>query len=208
MMRRALSARRRTSTSKSCKFPVRSSQAPCHPEPILCGWAHGLTVKSFLCAAVTIAPDKSTIRFAHSPLHNRVRFDLHQHLRRNQFTHLDHARRGPYILEKFPMRLPYFFPLGNVSHKHARSYHVLQTRSRPTQCRLNVKKNLYYLRVRVANTDNLPVRSRRGCSCNADMVAHAHRPRVTHNRLPWPRARNILSWHLEPLSSRISCGFS
>src|SRR5258708_17621131 len=59
--------------------------------------------------------------------HHRVRLDLHQHFRRNQLAYFHHARRRPYLSEKFPMCSPRLFPFGDVGHIDTRPHHVLQS---------------------------------------------------------------------------------
>ncbi len=46
--------------------------------------------------------------------HDRVRFDLQQHLRRNQGRDRHHRARGTNVAEKFSMGLPNFFPIRDV----------------------------------------------------------------------------------------------
>src|SRR6266481_7270012 len=61
---------------------------------------------------------------------HRIRLNLHQHFRRNQFTHFHHAGRRTDLTEEFSMRAPDFLPLGDVRHKDARAHDILQTGAR------------------------------------------------------------------------------
>src|SRR6266481_160554 len=135
---------------------------------------------------------------------HRIRLNLHQHFRRNQFTHFHHAGRRTDLTEEFSMRAPDFLPLGDVRHKDARAHDVLQTRTRLRQRRFNVLDRLHCLRAQIAYAHNLPIRS--GCRGpgHGDHVADSYRPRVAHNRLPCRTARNILSGHFKyPLRYRL-----
>jgi len=141
-----------------------------------------------------------TTHYSQLTVHHRIRLNLHQHLRRNQFAHLDHAGRRSYCREKLPMRPPNLFPFRNVGHKNPRPHHILQRRPSFPQRSLNIPNRLHRLRVSIAHTHNLPVRSSRRSPRNRDHVPDFHRPGVPHNRFPSRSARNIL-----PCQIRLLC---
>src|SRR5579859_1295992 len=146
----------------------------------------------------------SLLRF--SPLfQNRVRLDLHEHFRRDQLAHFHHARRGPDFAEKFSVRPPDQFPLGNVGHVDPRPHHILQSRPRFPQRRFYVPNRLYGLRIRIAYSDDLPVRPRRRGSRNRYHIPDPYRPRVPHDRLPGRPAGNILPCQVCLLRPTLLC---
>src|SRR6266581_146626 len=69
---------------------------------------------------------------------HRVRLNLHQHFRRNQFAHFHHARRRPDISKKFAMRAPHLLPFRDVGHEDTRAHNVLQRRASLGARRLDV----------------------------------------------------------------------
>jgi hypothetical protein len=61
--------------------------------------------------------------------HDRFRFDLHQHLRRNQRRDRHHRARGTNVAEKFSVRFSYFFPIRNIGEEHAGAHYVFHRSS-------------------------------------------------------------------------------
>jgi hypothetical protein len=137
--------------------------------------------------------------------HHRIRLNLHQHLRRNQFVYFHHARGWPYRPEKLAMCPPNLFPLRNIRHKNPRPHHILQPRSRFCQRRFDVPNRLHRLRVRISYSDDFAIWPRSRGSRYRYYVSHAHCPRIPHNRFPSCPARNILPCQMSLLCVASLC---
>jgi len=118
-----------------------------------------------------------------------VRFHFHQHLRRNQAAHLHHARRRPNPRPKnSPCARPTFTHPRCWSHKSASRTTSFSVAPALARARLNIPNRLPPSARRRHRRQRFSIRRSSGRSRNADYVAHPHRPRIPHNRLP---ARNI-----------------
>jgi hypothetical protein len=103
-------------------------------------------------------PGFRRIHFVSTCFHDdRFRFDLHQHLRRNEPADHQHAGRGTNIGEELAVCLPYFLPISQMGHEHARAYHLLERGSRPLQSALDIPDGLHSLRVGITRTNNFSV---------------------------------------------------
>ena len=111
------------------------------------------------------------------------RFDLQQHLRRDQCRNGHHRARGTNVAEKFSVSFSNFFPIRNVGKKDACTDNIFQRCSRPLQCVFNVFESLNRLRIGIAG-DNFAIGSSRSCARNVNMRPHSNRTRVTDDRLP------------------------
>ncbi len=140
-----------------------------------------------------------------SALNDRVGLDLHQHLWRDQFTHLHHARRRPNVLEEFAVSAPDLLPLRDIDHVDARADDVLHCGSGPLQRGLDVSKRLERLHVGIAGAHNLSIGTR-GCRAGyADVIANTHGPGIAHDGLPGCSAGDVLSRHGDSsMNTRIS----
>jgi hypothetical protein len=139
-------------------------------------------------------PSKAKPR-RNSGLHNRVRFNLHQHFRRNQLTDLHHARRRPDRSKELAMRPSDLLPISDVRHENPRPHHIFQSGARLRQRCFDIPDRLYRLRIHIADSDNPPVRPGRRRSRYAHPIPNPHRSRIPDDRLPLRTARNVLPRH-------------
>ena len=87
------------------------------------------------------------------------RFDLDQHCRIYQRSHLHHCRGRLDVSKKFTVRSAYFLPLGNVSREDARPHNVCESGTSRIQSFFNLRNNVPGLFIRIIRTDRFPVSS-------------------------------------------------
>jgi hypothetical protein len=83
-------------------------------------------------------------------LQNCLRFDLDEHLRRDEPFYLHHDAGGSNLSENFPVRAPDLFPIFDIGEVHACLDDVLQGSAGAFECRLDVAQYLNGLRVSIA----------------------------------------------------------
>jgi len=129
-------------------------------------------------------------------LHNCLRFNFNEHLRRNQPFYLDHDGGGPNLPKEFPMSAADLLPLINVGEVHPRLHDILERCSGPLKRCLDVAERLRCLRIGITHSDDFSLficRSRPG---NVNGIAKADRTGVPNDGFPLASGRDIISRHL------------
>src|SRR3974377_1892236 len=80
---------------------------------------------AYACYIIGLTPEKLQ-RKSRSVVHDRVRLDLHQHLRIDQSADLDHWGRRADVVKKLVVCPPDLLPSGDVGYEHAGPYDVPQ----------------------------------------------------------------------------------
>src|SRR5271166_1061562 len=98
------------------------------------------------------------------------------------------------------MRLGGLLPSAYVGNEGPRAHHIVETGARLLQRAADVLQRLHRLRVHVTFAADLTVSTGRDRSRNRHERTHLHRAREADDRLVGRIARDILAFHVAPLS--------
>ena len=127
---------------------------------------------------------------------DRLGFDLDEHQRIDEGSHLDHRCGRPDVLEELTVGAPNVFPVaGNIDYINARAHDTAERGAEMREGALDVLECLHGLSVRVAGPNQRAASGGRGGARDVNHIADFDCTRVPDNGLVFGTGIEVLAGH-------------